>query len=143
MEINLVFPGEPKAVQSFRFARAGNFMRKYQPQDTVNWKTFIKVEALRQLPGGFLCSERPCVVSCRFLFRLPGSARKSERDMVQQGLPVFKATRPDLTDNLFKGMIDALTGVLWHDDAQIVGVTDSYKLYSDNPRTELTVRFED
>ena len=40
--IILHYPGVPKAVQSVRFARIGNFMQKYQPKDVMEWKNYIK-----------------------------------------------------------------------------------------------------
>ena len=141
MNLYFEFPGEPKAVQSMKVALAGKFIRKYQPKETVEWKNYIKLQALRQLPGGFFCLDTPCVISASFCFSLPKSARKRDRICVEDGIDIPKATRPDLTDNLFKGLIDALTGVVWKDDAQIVGVINSYKLYSARPRIELHVNF--
>ena len=37
---SIFIPGQPKAVQSFRFTRKG---RKYQPKEVVEWKTYIKI----------------------------------------------------------------------------------------------------
>jgi Holliday junction resolvase RusA-like endonuclease len=45
------------------------------------------------------------------------------------GLPVAHLTRPDL-DKLTRGVLDALTGVLWQDDAQVVELVAA-KLYAD------------
>lgn len=142
MTLYFTFPGEPKAVQSFRFANIGGFARKYQPKETVEWKNWIKLQAMSQLPRGWKVCHGAAVVSAMFCFTLPKSANKGDRDMVAAGIPVLKITRPDLTDNLFKGLIDALTGIVWHDDAQIAGVERSYKVYSVDPRIELEVRIE-
>jgi Holliday junction resolvase RusA-like endonuclease len=46
--------------------------------------------------------------------------------------------RPD-SDNLAKGVLDALNGILWGDDAAVVELTVS-KRYCTRPRTCVTVR---
>jgi len=47
-------------------------------------------------------------------------------------------SRPDLS-NYVKFLEDALNGVVWMDDAQIVKLV-ALKDYSDNPRVELTIQ---
>lgn len=46
--------------------------------------------------------------------------------------------RPDI-DNYTKSVLDALDGIIWKDDAQVVTLSAN-KYYSDDPRVELTVR---
>lgn len=46
-------------------------------------------------------------------------------------------TKPDL-DNLLKTILDAGTGITWHDDKQIVQIKTA-KYYSHSPRTVLTI----
>lgn len=46
--------------------------------------------------------------------------------------------KPDV-DNFYKAVSDALTGVVWRDDNQIVQVNVG-KWYSDEPRVELVVK---
>ena len=49
---------------------------------------------------------------------------------------VFKTTRPDI-ENLFKGILDTLQGIVYYDDAQIIGLGRCYKIYGERPRIEL------
>jgi len=50
----------------------------------------------------------------------------------------FPTTRPD-TSKLIRGLEDPLSGVLWRDDAQVVGIEAS-KVYTDGPaKAEVTV----
>jgi Holliday junction resolvase RusA-like endonuclease len=44
-------------------------------------------------------------------------------------------TRPDI-DNYCKAPLDALNGIVWRDDSQVVELTVS-KFYSSRPRLEL------
>lgn len=48
-------------------------------------------------------------------------------------------TKPDI-DNLVKGIKDSLSKVLWYDDSQVTELV-ARKLYSDNPRAEVTIEW--
>lgn len=50
---------------------------------------------------------------------------------------IYKTSRPD-TDKLLRGLCDALTGILFRDDSQVVLVV-ARKVYGDTPQTQLTV----
>lgn len=133
---SIFIPGQPKAVQSFRFTRNG---RKYQPKEVVEWKTYIKIMAMKELPDHFIrVDDRPLHVEYRFVYSPPKSMRKRDRAYMEQGIPVYKTTRPDLGDNLRKGLNDALTGVVWGDDSLIVS-DKGEKVYGDEPGIHIEV----
>jgi len=48
-------------------------------------------------------------------------------------------TKPDI-DNLVKGIKESLSKVLWYDDSQVTELV-ARKLYSDNPRAEVTIEW--
>ena len=50
---------------------------------------------------------------------------------------IVPSVKPDI-DNFIKIICDALNGIVWIDDKQVVQV-NAAKLYSDNPRTDITV----
>jgi crossover junction endodeoxyribonuclease RusA len=70
----------------------------------------------------------------RLMFWLPrplghfGTGRNAGR--VKASAPLAPGTRPDL-DKLVRAVLDALTGVAFRDDSQVVAITAS-KLYSDD-----------
>lgn len=139
----LRFPGNPVPVQSARFARNG---RPYQPQEVLNWKRFIHVSARHQT-SALRTHARPCVfdhgplqVEIVYHFSLPKTARKAAKDAASLGVPVRKATRPDVTDNLNKGLVDALTGVVWPDDGIISDCIARKRFVSGAPYTTVEVR---
>lgn len=136
--LNLTFPGEPRAVQSVRFANIGGFVRKYQPKRNEDWKSYIRVSANEQLPDGWKVMDCPLAIKATFFFSPPKSWAKYRLRELQCGVRFFKTTKPDLTDNLMKGLIDALTGIIWRDDA-IICVVQSSKEYAESPRIELSV----
>lgn len=62
----------------------------------------------------------------------------TNRHRLRPSAPAYPAVRPDCT-KLLRGVEDALTGVIWRDDAQIVEQVVR-KVYSEPERTEITVR---
>ncbi len=135
MKINLYFEGVPMAIQSVRFSKSGI---AYQPKKNKNWKNYIRLSAISQLPNGFITLTCPIIINkAEFVFPAPKSFNKKQREIINSGGLIPKATRPDLTDNLFKGLIDALTGVVYNDDSQIYEIKYAAKYYGKNPKIEL------
>ena len=135
MNLKLYFGGEPKAVQSFRYTKSG---MRYQPSAVTDWKTYIRLTAEQQLPPGFVLLNSPLLVHAVFTFSAPRSWSKKKLSMLARGGRFYKTTKPDLTDNLMKGLIDALSGIIWLQDQQICEVRSS-KLYGMQPGTRLEV----
>ena len=104
MKISFFVSGVPVPRQSVRFARDGH---AYQPRDRAAvWKGLVRVAALKARPP------RPWEgpVKVKIFFSLPQpKARKGWSPI----------TRPDL-DNLEKPLFDAINGVIYRDDSQIV-----------------------
>lgn len=138
MKINLTFQGEPMAVQSVRFAKIGEFMRKYQPKKVGDWKNYVKMQAQNQLPAGFAMFTGPLRIEVDFVFPPLESWPARIRKAFASGATVRKITKPDLTDNLMKGLIDALAGIVWARDQQICEVS-SRKIFGKRPETRMTV----
>ncbi len=114
-------------------------MRKYQPKDVVDWKNYIKLVAQSQIPESFKPIDGPIVISARFIFQPLKSFSKKKISLIESGWIFSKTTKPDLTDNLFKGLIDALSGVIWERDQQICMTRFCEKVYGSPPRIELHV----
>lgn len=136
--LSFFLPVKPKAVQSVRF---GNGFA-YQPAAVRRFKATVRLLATEQVMK-LLKSQndyrkspalplfpRPFPVSLLlgFRFPLPQRATKAQRQKAENGFLLCCTRRPDLADNLCKGLCDALTGVLWEDDAQICNLS-SFKSY--------------
>lgn len=76
----------------------------------------------------------PLALKMVFVMPIPESWSKKKR---WDALNKAHMTKPDL-DNLIKGCTDALNGVVWQDDKQIVSV-EATKVYGFEPRIELYV----
>lgn len=136
--IELTIPGEPMAVQSVRSVMAGKFIRHYQPAGVVNWKSYISAYAASQLPDCWSPLAGPLLVQYLFVFGPLKSFSKKTKNRIHDGVRIYKDTKPDLSDNLKKGLNDALTGILWTDDSQIAAET-AEKVYGESPRIEIRI----
>ncbi|MCM3141695.1 RusA family crossover junction endodeoxyribonuclease [Brevibacillus sp. MER 51] len=76
----------------------------------------------------------PLALKMVFVMPIPESWSKKKR---WDALNKAHMTKPDL-DNLIKGCTDALNGVVWQDDKQIIAV-EATKVYGFEPRIELYV----
>ena len=137
--ITLQFDGEPKAVQSCRFAHVGGFMRKYQPKTTTEWKGYIRLATQSQVPDGWTPIDGPiAIMRALFVFSPPKSLKKADRTAIECGACLPKFTKPDLTDNLFKGLIDAMAGLVFVDDSRICKLDNVSKVYGNKPGITIT-----
>ena len=136
--MNFTFEGEPKAIQSVRFANFRGNIVKYQPKKNTDWKGYIRLSAVSQLPAGFAVLDEAIEINVDFVFMPPKSMKKADLKRIESGETVYKFTKPDLADNLCKGLLDALTGVVYRDDSLIAKV-QSRKIYGSNPKIELSI----
>lgn len=63
--------------------------------------------------------------------------KKAEREHLQNGGYIFKTTKPDVTDNLFKGLIDAMSGIVYEADQLICHNADTKKVWGLETRIEI------
>lgn len=130
-EHTLTIPGVARGKGRPKFGNG----RTYTDSKTMNAEAWVKACAINQL--GHLCLEGALAVSITIHVPVPASWSKSKREAALSG--VARPTgRPDI-DNNVKLAFDALNGILWKDDAQIVRLTAS-KVYGTHPETTLTVR---
>jgi crossover junction endodeoxyribonuclease RusA len=94
----------------------------------ADWRQAIGEEARRALPDDAPLLDGPVYVTVSFLLPKPKSAPKHLRHCTK---------KPDL-DRLLRALLDAITGVLIVDDAQVVSITaaKSYAIES-RPHAEV------
>ena len=133
----LIIPGEPVAQGRPRFCRVGGFVRAYDPDKSRRYKELVRLVALRQWQG-LTPLEGPLALSLLVYRAIPKGFAKKQAQAAAAG-ELRPITRPDL-DNYLKGLKDALKGLAWHDDSQVVAYAPPFgKFYAQNPRVELTV----
>lgn len=130
MDILITLPGIPRPKGRPNFGKG----RTYTPASTKSYETTLKLVAKGAM-GGRAPLHVPVAIVVRAFFPVPDSWSKAKQDRALGGR-VFPTGRPD-ADNILKS-IDALNGVVWVDDAQVVDAR-VIKLYSQKPRLEIAV----
>lgn len=122
--ICLYFDITPKAKQSFRMGKHG-----YQNKAVIDYQKAITAMALAHTTQDMRSLSGDLYVSVEFVWKHPKSWGKKRVAELRERC-VYKPSRPDI-DNLCKGVFDALNGVIWNDDSQIVGI-HAWKRYGNN-----------
>jgi len=129
--------GEPVAKGRPRYSTRGGFPRSYTPAKTLRAEDDFRAQALSRRPSKPVTGQVDLEVS--FYRSIPKSFSKRKRQDALDGR-IAPTTRPDV-DNYVKLICDAMNGIFWQDDAQIVCMR-VHKKYSDTPRTEVTMTYE-
>ena len=132
-----VVPGEPVAQPRPRFARRGAGVVAYTPKEhpVTAYKQAVALMARAALPAGWPL-EGPVAVRLVFVLRRP-----KDRIWKRKPMPREWATcKPD-TDNFLKASWDAMLGITWRDDAQVVR-SEAVKFYAagnEQPHTDVEI----
>lgn len=137
-ELKLIIPGEPFAQGRPRFSTAGGFVRAYDPKESRNYKAFVKYIANEEtMKQGWKYTTAPIEVSMKAFLKIPASKSKKFKKAAVEGIE-RPTKKPDI-DNIFKAVTDALSGVAYADDKQIVKAVQS-KWYAEEPRLEVEIK---
>lgn len=129
--------GEPRGKQRAKTYRHGNFTRTVTPEQTVIYENLIALEYRRQCGDIRFEDKDMLAITIEAYFSIPKSASKKRRAlMIEKALRPVK--KPD-GDNIIKVVCDALNGVAYHDDAQIVDMVVR-KYYAEAPKLVISIR---
>jgi Holliday junction resolvase RusA-like endonuclease len=124
--IEFTVPGEPVAKARPRVTKSG---LTFTPAKTVNYETLVKemfaIECKNQYLEGEIKAEMD------FYFTIPKSTSRKKRALMISG-EIRPVKRPD-TDNVIKSVTDAINGLAYNDDSQIVEIV-ARKWYGEQPK---------
>lgn len=133
--IHLTIDGIPMQTQRPRTTKFGRF---YVPNAAKN-KKYIRNQIKQQIDiENFDIIDAEVKVKIKFYMEIPKSFSKTDIVLAEMG-KIRPTTTPDV-DNLMKTYFDAITGILWLDDGQVIS-SNGYKYYSINPRTEIDISY--
>lgn len=139
-KIALTIYGTPTAQGRPRITTQGGHARAYDPAKSREYKEYVRntaIAALNQV-GCNAPLEGALTLSVRVYREIPKSFSKKKVEQAESG-EIRPTTKPDVS-NYIKGIEDALNGVCWHDDSQIVAYKEPFgKYYSATPRVEIEV----
>lgn len=128
------YKGIPKSQGRPRAARMGKFVRVYEDKkDTVN-KNNIAAQIVAQDPE--YLDDAPVVVTLVCRFPRPKSHYGAKG--VKPSAPFYHTQKPD-AENLAKAVLDALTGICWKDDSQVVDLHVRKAWTDEAPMTSIIV----
>ncbi len=128
-------PGKPVAKGRPKAAARGKFITLYTPQSTVSYESKVALCAAQALDGQPLLAGAVEVVM-RIMLPIPASWSAKKRLQAEQG-SVLPKVKPDM-DNVVKAIFDALNGIVWRDDTQVVDMIVR-KRYAATPGVQMIV----
>ena len=128
--------GDPVAQGRPRFSRQGGFVKAYDPAKSRDYKSYVRLIAAQNAPDSPV--EGAIEFSLRIYRAIPNGMPKYKREAAKEGR-LRPVTKPDVS-NVLKGVEDALKGVWYKDDSQIVGYGVLGKWYDELPRLEIMMR---
>ena len=131
--IYIMIPGEPVAQGRARYTAQHGFVRTYDPKKSADYKSYVRRIA-NHINGQPL--EGPIVMRVDLYRGIPKSWPKKKQEQALLGI-VKPTIKPDCS-NYLKGIEDALNGIAYIDDSQIVLVYVT-KQYAAEPRAEIRI----
>jgi len=143
--VEIIILGEPQGKGRPRARNAGKFIQIYSPKETINYEAKV-VNAYRfmnQKMAFDVGDQIGAVINA--YYQIPKSCYRFHKktnttDLTAEGIKMLNnelrpIKKPD-SDNLAKICLDALNGIAYPDDSQIVALTVN-KYYSKEPRVEV------
>ena len=121
-------PGKPMGKQRARTLKSGY---SYTPEQTVCYENLVRL-LYRESGGGYM--EGPLKARVKIVYDIPKSTTKKNRAAMEVG-KMFPTKKPDI-DNVQKIIFDALNGIAYKDDTQIVRV-EAWKEYGQQPYVDV------
>ena len=108
----------------------------YTPKTTKEFEAKVKEAYLKYCGDSMFPESTPLAICIEFQFAPPKSWSQVKRKKAKER-EIFPTCRPDV-DNLCKSIGDALNGVAYHDDSQIVAMT-ARKIYAREDKTKVVI----
>ena len=126
---------EPVAKARPKFTRTGH---AYTPKKTKTYEEEVKFAFLSQTCEKMPVYPKdvPLIVEATFAKSVPKSYTKKKREACLSG-DMLPTSKPDI-DNYLKAVLDAINGLAFEDDSQIV-TTIAEKIYAEEPYVEIKI----
>ena len=127
MTVEIIIPGKPVGKGRPRFSTANGFPRSYTPAKTVEYENLVR---LAWMQAGHEKIEGPIQVIIDASFPIPkGTSKKKASEIDKKAYP----HKPDC-DNIAKTVLDALNGIAYDDDAQVVSLRVQKNYRAEGPQ---------
>lgn len=116
--------GAPTGKARPRVTRFGT----YNTDQTVLYENLVQISYKQQCKGEY--SEDPLKITIAAFYDIPKSMTKKNRTLIADG-KLYPTKKPDI-DNIAKIILDALNGIAYKDDTQVIELT-VMKRYGPDP----------
>lgn len=135
--VSFTVPGVAVAKGRPKFARRGQHITTYTPEKTVSFENLVKDRADNAMKSQRMTmTNGPVQAIVNIYLPIPKSWPKKFKEMALAG-QVGMTKKPDM-DNIIKALYDAMNGIVFKDDSQVV-FSMTRKIYSTTPYTEVTI----
>lgn len=133
--VHFFVPGKPQGKGRPRAVARGKFVRMYTPEKTASYESTVALAASQAMKGRAPI-EGPVAVIMAIALPVPASWSKKKQAQALGGM-LLPITKPDM-DNVIKAVYDAINGVVWGDDTQVVDERTT-KRYAATPGVDVFV----
>lgn len=142
--LNLVLKGQPISKQSVKQGRSWKGKKVfYQPAKYKAVELSYKSQIKAQLPPGFqIFTKKVYIEKMHFIFKPLSAHLKSKKNLAlfDQGGTIEKTTRPDLSDNLKKLVLDCMQDLVYKDDSLICKENNIAKFYGKEAKIIISLK---
>ena len=129
-----IIRGEPKGKGRPRFStRTGH---AFTPKETMAYEAYTRVEYINQTDGYRFPDDAQLVMDIVAYYSIPKTGTKKVKELKAKNI-LRPTEKPDM-DNVVKAICDALNGVAYKDDVQIVDCRVR-KYFGEEPRVLVTI----
>ena len=132
MIIKITIPGEPQGKARPRLGKT----HTYTPSKTKNYERLVAFLCRSQNANAIFTPDTALEMDIAAYIAVPKSDAKARKDDKLSG--IIRPTKKPDWDNIGKIISDALNGIAYHDDTQIVDARVR-KYYSASPRVEVKI----
>lgn len=141
MKYTFCIPGECRGKMRPKASSFGGHAKVYTPAKQVEYENWVRLCFKNAFPDfSPIPAGTPVKADISVLLAIPQSFSKKRRKEALDG-DLTPLRKPDI-DNAAKSILDALNGIAFHDDAQVVQLW-AKKLYADEAGVWVTLWHED
>lgn len=135
-EVYFIVEGKVQPKQRPRIYRNKNGIHTVTPKKTIEYECKVRSAYIEACENTLFIGAVEIVLNV--YVQIPKSTPKKERTSMSLGL-IRPTVRNGDVDNMLKSIADALNGIAYKDDSQIVTATVR-KFYAEKARAEITLR---